>query len=325
MWKVGRWTSGRTTRFAHGLLVALAVWTVWAIAGQTVAGGSLSAPARGSAASIAVLHVDIWPEHDDPRVLVIYRGQLSADAALPYTLTFTIPPSGQVNAAAYRSSDGALLSTDYRYRQDGDRLEVTFSIPTRAFQFEYYAELLVGRPRRSLVAEVVVPLPVETMRVAVEQPLRATAFTLSPPAEGTTTTAAGLTHHLYTVGRWPAGKVWRVRATYEKTDDVPSLPRASAPVGQPPSGTLVPATTASLWWWAAAVLAVLGVGALAAFWVEQRRAARRSSPRPAPGEAASRKNRRRSVAPAPVCAHCGFRARPGDRFCSRCGRPLRQS
>jgi len=56
--------------------------------------GALLAPAASVAApavTIATLSADVWPEHDDPRVLIIYRGTLSADAPLPYPLSFAIP------------------------------------------------------------------------------------------------------------------------------------------------------------------------------------------------------------------------------------------
>ena len=288
-----------------------------------------------SQTSISVLNVDIWPEHDDPRVLIIYRGQLSAGVTLPYALTFAIPSSGQVNAAAYRSSAGALLSADYQYRQDGNRLQVTFTVPERAFQFEYYADLVKGRPQRSLAAEVVFPLPVDTMRVSVEQPLRATAFVLTPRAHGTTTTPAGLTHHLYTVLRWPAGRVWSVRVTYQKADETPSLPRAVAgPSGQQAAR---PGSGMTVWTWAAIGVAILGVMSLAAFWLVRRREQGRGGPT---AQAASRraadvkragaakpgggpKDARRPDPSIPVyCTNCGRRAGPGDRFCARCGRAL---
>jgi hypothetical protein len=277
--------------------------------------------ARGAApVTISTLNVDIWPEHDDPRVLIIYRGELSAAATLPYVLTFAIPASGQVNAAAYRSGDGTLIATQYEYRQDGDRLQVTFSVPERAFQFEYYADLITGRPNRSFTATPVFPLPVESLRVAVEQPRRSSAFALTPPAAGSSTTTAGLIQHLYTVGPWPAGKRWSVRASYQKTDSAPSLPR----VVQPPAGA-GPATRGRalpLWAWTALAALALGVASLAAFWTAGR-SRRPRGPAAAPaGPSAQRTGRRPDTPHRVYCTNCGHRARPGDRFCSRCGTAL---
>lgn len=332
------------------VLIVAAMWSGGTMLSAAAPDAPVPSPVVAAAASIAVLNVDIWPEHDDPRVLFIYRGQLSAGAPLPYTLTFAIPPSGQVNAAAYRSSNGALLSTDYQYRQDGDRLQVTFTVPERAFQFEYYADLIKGRPQRSLAADVVFPLPVDTMRVSVEQPLRATAFVLTPRADGTTTTPAGFTHHLYTVARWPAGRVWSVRVAYQKADETPSLPRAVAgPLGPQAAP---PGVGMTAWAWAAIGVAALGVMSLAAFWLLGRRerdqrdgrgpaaqaVARRGAEAKRAGtskvgeaakpagvakDAGAARDARGSDPSVPVyCTNCGRRAQPGDRFCARCGRAL---
>jgi hypothetical protein len=296
--------------------VAIAVVLSWVVLAAQAAAGA--APV-----GISVLHVDIWPEHDDPRVLVIYRGDLSNDAPLPYTLSFEIPASGQVNAAAYRAADGSLISAQYEYRQDGTRLWVAFSVPERGFQFEYYADLIRGRPRRTFTADLVFPLPVGVMRVSVEQPLRSSAFVLSPAAGGTTRTTLGFIHHLYTVTGWPAGRIWSVRASYQKADENPSVPRAvRAPQGPGPVAPARPAGALPLWAWAAIGAAALGAASLAAFWVARRK---ERSRRAAPGIGAQRVSARadrprdaRSV----YCTNCGHRARSGDRFCSRCGRPL---
>lgn len=145
----------------------------------------------GTQATFTTLSVDIRPEHDDPRVLVIYRGR------------------------------------------------VMFLTPAPGFQFEYYADLLSGRPQRTFAVEVAFPLAVEDLEVSVEQPLRSTGFTLTP-APARTATGGGFTYYLYAEDRWPAGKVWSVRGTYRKEDDEPSLPRTAALPGPAPPGVLQP-------------------------------------------------------------------------------------
>jgi len=284
-----------------------------AVAGTAVCAiGAPTAAATSAPVSIAVLNVDIWPEHDDPRVLIIYRGRLSAGAPLPYTLAFAIPASGQVNAAAYRSPDGQLYSVEYQYRQEGDRLGVVMTIPEREFQFEYYADLIRGRPQRAFAVALAFPLSVDMLTVAVEQPLRASGFRLEPPAAGTNVTAAGLTHHVYTVGRWPAGRPWRARASYQKADEIPSLPRVVRPPGAPQGQAPAPGGLPP-WAWAAVAAAVLGAASLVGFFA-LRRGERLRPPAKSRGEP-------RDAQPA-HCVHCGHRARPDDRYCSRCGHRL---
>lgn len=271
------------------------------------------------------LNVDIWPEHADPRILVIYRGQLNPAVPLPYTLVFTIHPASQVNAAAYRAGDGRLVSAQYRYRQESDRLQVTFTVPEREFRFEYYVDAISPPPQRSFSLGLQFPLAAESLRIAVEQPLRSSGFALVPPAGQTTVANGGFTHHLYAPGRWPAGRLWSVRATYTKQDSNPSLlravetPQAEAPP-QPRRGA-----PRWQWWRSVAVAAALVLVGAAAFWY--RRLARpglgpwipwRAAAIPGrepPGQLRGRPGR-------VYCGNCGARARPRDRYCSRCGRPL---
>ncbi len=309
---------------AVAIILGLAWW-----AGSASSLAAAPSPARPGAAppAIATLAVDIWPEHDDPRVLVIYRGTLAADATLPQTLTFAIPPSGQVNAAAYRTDDGQLLSTPHEYRQEADRLLVTFTIPARGFQFEYYVDGITGLPQRTFALDLAFPFAVENLKVSVEQPLRSSAFILTPPAGGTTAAAGGFTHHVYDLGRLPVGKVWRVRATYRKEDANPSVARA---VQIPEPGASAQAAPGRpLWRWiVGGAVVVLGLGGVALIGYRRRRwpfASGRATPtrqHPARQHPARRETPRRDSPDRIYCSRCGARARPRDRFCSRCGQPL---
>jgi hypothetical protein len=270
------------------------------------------------------MEVDIRPEHDDPRVLVIYRGVLSAQAQLPYPLTFSIPAGAQVHAAAYRR-DGQLFAAQYQTERDGERTRVTFLTPVPGFQFEYYADLLSGRPKRTFAVEVAFPLPVEALEISVEQPLRSTGFALTP-APARTATGGGFTYYLYAEDRWPAGKVWSVRGTYSKEDDEPSLPRTAALPGPASPGILrpgvaPPAEPGPLIWLLPALLGIVtGVaGTLAVAYLRGAWTGRSADTR---GRDRDRTGRRSPQPPERYCAHCGTPAASGDRFCTRCGHPL---
>ncbi|MBM3471631.1 MAG: hypothetical protein FJX73_12710 [Armatimonadetes bacterium] len=280
----------------------LLLWIVLLVAGAMppiVLGAASAAILQPAPPVIATLAVDIWPEHDDPRLLVIYRGTLGAAVALPQTLTFAIPSDGQVNAAAYRGDDGQLFTSSHQYRQEPDRLLVSFTIPTRGFQFEYYVDGLSPPPQRTFTMDLVFPLAIEDLRVSVEQPLRSSVFALTPPAAETAVTPAGFTHHLYSVGRWPAGKKWRLQAAYRKEDANPSIARTVGATAPGPAAPRVAGPPAWLWMVGGGLAAVLvGLGV----WFLRR------------GGPAGRAD--------VYCVHCGARPRPRDRYCGRCGRRL---
>jgi len=300
-----------THRAAAGLLVA--VLTILLQHLPSAAGSA----APGTVA-IAMLRVDIWPEHDDPRVLVIYRGTLSPDTPLPYTLAFSVPAAAVVHAAAY-SRDGQLFTAQYQTVRSGDQAQIAFAIPVPDFQFEYYVDVITPPPQRTFEVNIVFPLPVANLQVSVEQPLRASGFALAPTA-GSAAASGAFTYHLYADQAWPAGKPWRVRGTYRKEDTVPSLTSAPA-VAQPPAPTGGGRTLPLL------LTAVVGlvagiVGALLVGYLRRSGAGRRPA-QAAPPKRPGRHNQTMDEAGRQrFCANCGKRAAPNDRFCSNCGQSL---
>jgi len=278
--------------------------------------------AAAPAATIASLSVDVWPEHDDPRILVIYRGTLSADTPLPYALAVSIPAGAQVHAVAYRR-DGQLLSTRYEATAAGSQIRITFSVPVPDFQFEYYLDVLSPPPQRTFTVGVVFPLPVANLQVSVEQPLRSSGLTLTP-ATSRTTASGGFVYHLYTEQQWPAGKIWSVRGTYRKDDSAPSLAPATAPPPAGPSGPSVEGGRSFFWLLAALIGLLVGIGGSVLVGYLRRRSSQRRRPPAGPLPRRQGRKARQGVEGGQLryCASCGRRAGPRDRFCSNCGRPL---
>jgi hypothetical protein len=88
------------------------------------------------------LQVDLWPEYDQPAMLVIYRGRLADDVELPATLTLHLPARVErPNAVAYDDGSGTLLNATYSTRAEGDWVAVTLETPTPNFQLEFYDSL----------------------------------------------------------------------------------------------------------------------------------------------------------------------------------------
>jgi hypothetical protein len=60
------------------------------------------------------LQIDLWPEHDRPEMLIIFRGTLSADVPLPASVTLRVPARvGEPDAVAYNDGSGDLLLATY--------------------------------------------------------------------------------------------------------------------------------------------------------------------------------------------------------------------
>ncbi len=121
------------------LLLSVAIFS-------TVSGSSIAQ----NTIRLEQLQVDLWPEYDQPDMLVIYRGVLSPDTPLPATLTLRLPERvGQPNAVAYADGTGNLLNTTYSTQVEGDWLTITLETPSANFHLEFYDELNRAGQRRS--------------------------------------------------------------------------------------------------------------------------------------------------------------------------------
>ena len=101
-------------------------------------------PVPGESPTLAELQIALWPEYDQPGVLVIYRGLFAPDTTLPAPVEIRIPASvGQPTAVAYVDDSGQRFNQQYTTRIENDQLVVSFELPTLGFQLEYYDELPV--------------------------------------------------------------------------------------------------------------------------------------------------------------------------------------
>jgi hypothetical protein len=237
--------------------------------------------------SIERLTISLWPEYDDPRLLVIYRGELAQDPTGPRL--FPLPRTAQVHAVAYVSSDGRLLTADWQLLpSEGSEKMLLFTPRTRLFQLEYYDDVLGTAPERSFVFRFFSDrYDVKDLEIEVQQPLRATGLQGSPALEPWGADARGFSYFGRRVGAVPTGTVIEQRVSYRKTDNEPSL----RPTGIP----LMPIALGG-----AGLVAIVALAVISLVWLRRRRLAP-------------------SNALAPFCARCGYRFRADEQFCPQCG------
>lgn len=276
--------------------------------------------------ALAALTVDIWPEYDDPRVLVIYDGVLASGGELPAEVTLVVPADAQVHMAGGIAANGGHLHADFytRLRDDG-LMEVSYAPEAPRLYMEFYYDPLSGDDERRFTYPVLAPFDVDSLMVRVQEPLRASAFELAPAAEGSMQDNRGLDYHLVRWGDLSAASVTPVTVSYRKTDREPSVARqaapaaaAGAPGGQPGESSGSGALT-----WILLTLAAgsFGVGFYKLFSssrggpelaVEPRGRTQVRSPRTASGPSGQ----------ARFCPQCGRPVAPEYRYCGQCGHPL---
>ena len=275
--------------FVHALVALLAALT--------------ALPAQGAAPlarpRFASLQIELWPEYDRPQTLVILKGELAADAALPATLALRIPAAaGAPSAVAYADASGNLLNLPYDRAPAGQFVLVRLTTPQRSFHLEFYDPLVSSDASREYRYDWLGDFAVERLGVLVKEPAGATDLSVSPALASVGASPDGLKYRAAEFGPLKVGETMPVALAYKKADPRPSIellrsaPAGAVPPGRDPKG---------LW------LIALGVAGLAV----------------ASGALFVSARRRKQVAPAGACPKCGKEAVAGSRFCSSCGAPLK--
>ncbi|MCL5110476.1 MAG: zinc ribbon domain-containing protein [Chloroflexi bacterium] len=288
--------------------------------------------AQQSAPHFKRLKVSIWPEYDDPRVLVIYQGDFADEVTLPATVRYILPQGTEVHAAAAIDAQGQYLSVVPRIAA-GDSPSATVSIDQRSTQIDFYYQTATGAGARGIAYTVRPPGQVDSLQVEIQKPLRSSNFVVSPAATVSFADAQGFQYQRYDYSNVAAGAELPFKISYEKPDAVPSVePRQSGVAASAGNQYALPLVFAAL---AAVALGVY-------FYLRGR-----PQPRRVPAGAVSRRQggKRKpalagagegtvSVRLAPrqgagneerFCTHCGSKARPEAVFCTVCGKPLKKA
>ncbi len=279
------------------------------------------------------VHVSVWPEYDDPRLLILYEGVFADDGGFPRTVDFPVPPGIDVNQAAGLTPDGRYLRQPYQIVPQDGYAVLRYELPVPTFFFEYYYDPIEGQTDKTIDWWLRTSYPIASLEVEVQQPLKATDFTISPAADLINVGPDGFKLHLFSQRTLDVGEEMKLRIRYTKTAPEPSVTR------QPfvePGGAAAPATTApapSQGLNPAVLLIVLGVAGLLAgggYWyVTRQRADEMYDDEEGwePPRRARRPRRARSAsaeAVAGYCHRCGRELRADDSFCPRCGTKRRQ-
>ncbi len=291
--------------------------------------GSAAAAAPGALADdqnrVAELDISVWPEYDTPTVLVILSGKLADASNQPRQVSVLVPTSAQVHVVTFSNADGSLAKEQpYETSSLGDGYtKVSFSVSSPNFWVEYYDDLLRGSPDKTMDFSFKAAAPADKVTLEVQQPLKATNWSINPPAQ-TTRADNGFTYSVASYSGVAAGQMLTAQVKYTKTDPGPSVaPQTSS--ATVPSTTPSPAPT-SIWnsIYVVVALVLLGLTAVFGFLTLQRRS-RRLAPVTPSARASRRGGRhpREASGGSVFCPQCGRSLGSEDLFCSKCGAPRR--
>lgn len=278
---------------------------------------------------LASLDVQIWPEYDQPSVLVIINGVLADDVVLPQQMRVTLPAQAVLHAVAYPDASGNLMSLAATTETAGNDQTVVFELDRPSFVVEYYADIISAPPARHFALDFVAPYAAAQAAISLRQPTRAGDFKVDPPMTAGAADALGNPTYTLAAGPLQAGERIALQVSYTKADTEPSVSAQTAPT--PANAVVATQEIGSNTWlpWAAVgALAVVLLAGLGVYWLRKRTAGPRSR------QARRQETRRRGqpersiVTPAAdagnnFCPQCGQKYENNDKFCRKCGAPRR--
>jgi hypothetical protein len=227
------------------------------------------------------LEISIWPEYDQPSVLVMLRGFLSPDTPLPTSVPLPIPAAaGSPSAVAKRFPGGDLLVAQSMLEAGDPMSTVYISTDAPEIRLEYYIPLDLGNENRHYHFEWPGGLAADRVLFEVMQPIGATGFVVQPASSAPALANDGLIYQREDLGPAAVDQTFAIEIDYTKSSPmltanamqsaVPQTPAqtfqspASAPTsgaasqaGPPPSEGVSP--------WLVPGLIVIGVGILLVF------------------------------------------------------------
>jgi hypothetical protein len=271
---------------------------------------------------LSSVSVDIWPEYDQPAVLVIYHLSLSADTTVPAILNLHIPAQAQVYAVATSDPVNGLINTPYDRSVQGSLATLTITTNSRDLQVEYYDILVKNGTARHIVYEWAGDYAVDSFAVALQQPAGATNLVTDPALPQSSVGQDGFTYYQSTSQPLAAGQTFTLTSDYQKGTDVLSTTGLPVQPTQPLTGSTpgrVTMTGVLPWVLGGVGVALIVSGIVAGFymWKNGTRRSFGSRKRHEQGEQASETE-------AIYCHQCGKRAQPGDVFCRTCGMRIRK-
>ncbi len=271
--------------------------------------------------TISNMTVQLWPEYDQPSMLVIADFQVAADTAFPMDLTFRIPQEANLIAVASLTSAGNFLNALFEGpKAEGEWQVFTLTISENIlYRFEYYQPLTFNGNQRIYSYLWDGAYAVDEFHVLVLEPRDVTSFSMSPAYESISQ-ENGSNYYDSGIVKRAKGEQFALNLKYEKTTDTLVAPpqgiQPAAPVDESTPGRV--SLNNSLPYIIGGLGVVMIVGGIVYYWQAGRTSSKRSRRRP------HAHVEREDDGEDAYCPQCGIRAKHGDRFCRVCGARLRQ-
>jgi len=169
------------------------------------------------------MKIAIWPEYDDPGVLVIYDGRFADSSRFPLKTSFYLPKDAVISDACSLSPRGQHFCQLYETVNLGEFKEVLLFLPFPNFYLSFHTYPDVDKTdSRAFDYHIRTNHNIEKLEMDIQQPLRSTMFNISPASEEASTDK-DFNHFKYTYSPVSSGEDKLFNITYNKSDRLPSV------------------------------------------------------------------------------------------------------
>ncbi|HJM94265.1 MAG: hypothetical protein QGG19_14565 [Alphaproteobacteria bacterium] len=173
--------------------------------------------------TIGRMRVMIWPEYDDPSILVVYDGRFADDSKFPTVTDFLIPKDAIINDICSLSPGGQHFCQLYDISEGEHYNRVRLSLPFSNFYVSFHlAPIDLDSANRQIEYAIKANHPIDNMEVDIQQPLRTTSFAISPPG-GKASTDKDFNHFNYVLEDIAKGEDRVFKIAYTKETREPSV------------------------------------------------------------------------------------------------------
>ncbi len=296
-----------------------------------------------AAPSIKNLQVELWPEYDQPGVLLIYRVELKPDTPLPAQVSFRLPDYIETMHVVAVEQNGSLFEVKeegIELQSQEDDVWLTFATPSHKVQFEYYDTTILTRQEetRHLAFEFIPTYQIETALFKVQEPFAAEDFSVTPEASDSYIGGDGLQYNTIEATSLAPDEPFTLFASYRRITDDPSVQNLKGIAPEPMVDIVTESSASSSQnipigyvMVGTGLILLLGIGAYL-WWVAQmdkghkKRRVPRKDRRSTGYKKQAVRDKQRAEPPVAqqtdsinFCPKCGTAFREESRFCHTCG------
>jgi len=267
----------------------------------------IPAKAQAEPTSFQNVLLSVYPEYDDPRLLVMLQGTING-ADIPATVRFLVPFTAEMYSAGSIDAQGKYSGGPPRRQASSipGWDEISYEVATDTFRVEYYTNGIIGPVNKTISFDFYTLYPISGLIIEIQEPRTSTNFSVSL-GNVTKNSDKGLVYNIYDYPSLDTAQPLHFDISYTKSDPRPSLTLTGGNSNKLP---LIVGIVVGL-----CVLAV-------ALWFYMSRPGRRKAPKQA---GRPRSQAKGTKPPDKFCIHCGYRLERSHRFCPNCGARLNKS